>query len=322
MTDTTDQDLGPMTRDRQPTAAEIEAFHREEFFADPEEITAELYPRAINLPAAPFYRRVIRPRVPAPPEYVTLPLTAVGAEERAHWVVAVSRWNVLWEAAQFRRRFFAEEDLPPAMWEIADRGDVNIVFVPRTASRYYEYAPLFHLLPYQAVQRHGLPALRCGQWPYFTELVSPDRFLPVNFEERVSRAWASTVWRHLNSGSALRAFSGSDPIRLLAHNLDFWLPGVTAAIQEILGSQPLVDPTLAEMSLVPLEDGSVLEDMVAGSPRRGCELWCGEADAAEVVEMTVEYADAEGRLRGILDAVRSHRVEDDFSDHWSYARED
>lgn len=36
----------------------------------------------------------------------------------------------------------------------------------------------------------------------------------------------------------------------------------------------------------------------------------------------MEQADTDGRLRGILDAVRSHRVEDDFSDHWSYARED
>ena len=37
---------------------------------------------------------------------------------------------------------------------------------------------------------------------------------------------------------------------------------------------------------------------------------------------TVEEADADGQLRGILEAVRSNRVEDDFSEHWSYARED
>lgn len=36
----------------------------------------------------------------------------------------------------------------------------------------------------------------------------------------------------------------------------------------------------------------------------------------------VEAADAGGRLRAIVDAVRSNRVEDDFSDRWSYARED
>ncbi|WP_231332087.1 hypothetical protein [Actinomadura graeca] len=54
----------------------------------------------------------------------------------------------------------------------------------------------------------------------------------------------------------------------------------------------------------------------------GSDLWRGEAEAAEVVRATVEHADADGQLRGILEAVRSHRVQDDFSDYWSFARED
>ena len=36
----------------------------------------------------------------------------------------------------------------------------------------------------------------------------------------------------------------------------------------------------------------------------------------------VASADANGRLRAILDAVRSNRVADDFWARWSYARED
>jgi hypothetical protein len=86
--------------------------------------------------------------------------------------VAVAERNLLWEATQFRRRFFSEDDLEPAIREVSDRGDVNAVFVPRTASRYHEYAPLFHLLPYQAVQRHGLPPVRCAQWPYIMQTES------------------------------------------------------------------------------------------------------------------------------------------------------
>ncbi len=42
-------------------------------------------------------------------------------------------------------------------------------------------------------------------------------------------AWI--VWPHLVSGSRLSAFSPDDPIRLLAHNPDLWLPAVTAVIQ-------------------------------------------------------------------------------------------
>jgi hypothetical protein len=321
MTDITDQGSVLMTDDREPTAAEIDAWEREQFFADPDSVTADLYPRVRNMSAAFLYRRVVRPLAPVPPEYVTLPLTGVSGEDRVRLDVAIARWNMLWEAAQFRRRFFDDDGLPPAMLAVADRGDVNVVFVPRTASRYYEYAPLFHLLSHRTVQRHGLPALRCGQWPYLVDTRAVDRLLPADFEERLSRAWAWTVWRHLISGSQLRAFSDSDPIRLLAHNLDFWLPAVTAAIQEILGSLPVVDATVEE-GPVPLDDGTFLEGAVAASPRVGTDLWQGEAEAADVVQLTVEHADANGRLRAILDAVRSHRVEDDFSEHWSYARED
>ena len=39
---------------------------------------------------------------------------------------------MLWEAAQFRRRFFDLGDLPEQVAKIADLGDVNITFVPRT----------------------------------------------------------------------------------------------------------------------------------------------------------------------------------------------
>ncbi|WP_433177384.1 hypothetical protein [Actinoallomurus sp. CA-150999] len=95
------------------------------------------------------------------------------------------------------------------------------------------------------------------------------------------------------------------------------LRGVTHPIP---GDLPLVDPTVEE-GPVPLQDGGFLEGAVAASPRMGGDLWSGEAEAADVVQSTVEHADADGQLRGILDAVRSHRVEDDFSEVWSYARE-
>ena len=267
-----------------------------------------------------IYRRVLRARAPVPPEYVAVPV-AGSRSDPTELFVAMARWNLMWEAAQFRRRVFAEDQLPPELREIADRGDVNVMFVPRTAARYYEYAPLFHLLSRAQAERHGLPLLRTGIWPFLAETAPVDRYLPAAFETRLSRAWASAVWRHLMPGSPLRAFSASDPIRLLAHNLDFWLPPVTAVIEDILRGFPAVAGGQPEEP-VRLQDGTVLSGAAAGGPRTGGDVWCGEDDAAEVVRQTVEAADAGGRLRGILDAVRSNRVEDDFSDHWSYARED
>ena len=48
----------------------------------------------------------------------------------------------------------------------------------------------------------------------------------------------------------------------------------------------------------------------------------GEEDAREATSELVDQADHNGKLRGIIEDIRSHRVEEDFSDRWSYARED
>jgi hypothetical protein len=309
-----------MTGDRELTEAEIEAFERDDALEDPQ-VSADEYPRLWNVSAGFLYHGVIRALEPCPPEYVTVSLPGGWHQSSVELAVAVARWNMVWEAAQFRRRFFSEEQLPAQLLEVADRGDVNVVFVPRTASRYHEYSPLFHLLPRSTIERHGLPLLRGGQWPYLAEGSWIDRYIPADFEIRLERAWAHAVWRHLVPGSPLGAFSGSDPIRLLAHNLDFWLPPVTAVIQDILRDLPVVDKGVTE-DPPPLIDGTVLEGAVMANPRMGGDLWRGEAMAAEALQWTVEEADADGQLRGILDAVRSNRVEDDFSEHWSYARED
>lgn len=66
-----------------------------------------------------------------------------------------------------------------------------------------------------------------------------------------------------------------------------------------------------------LQDGSFLEATV-GNPLMGGDIWRGEEDAADILRMAVEEADSTGRLREMLDAVKSNRVEDDFSDRWSF----
>nr|WP_240163722.1 sigma-70 family RNA polymerase sigma factor [Mycolicibacterium sphagni] len=245
-------------------------------------------------------------------------------------VFAVARWNALWEAAQFRRRLFHDDTdddaddslkLPADLARIADLGDNNIVFVPRTQTCYYDYAPLFHLLHRATLERFGLPLLHGGQWPFGAELTSPDPYLPADFSGRLSKAWGATVWRHLVPGSPQIAFTKDDPIRILAHNLDFWIPAVTEAMEDEMRTWPIVE-TDYPSGPVRLSNGEILEGVTAGSPRVGSDLWTGEDEAAEFVVRTIEAADRTGRLRDILDAVRCHRVHDDFSDRWSYAKED
>jgi hypothetical protein len=319
VTDTADH------QDREPTPAEIEAWERDDVFASDERTTPEEFPRLWNMSAGFTKRAVIRPMSPEPPEYLTINLSRSlrRDDEAMKRDVAIAQWNQLWEAAQFRRRFFDDEkDLTPDLVKIADRGDLNIILVPRTESRYYEYAPLYHLLTRRTCERFGLPLLNGGQWPFVIETADIARYLAPDFAQRLSQAWAATVWRHLNSGSGLAAFSSDDPIRLLAHNLDYWIPPVTEAIQVTLRDFPIVRGEGSLPADIRLVDGSVLEGAVPGWPRMGGDLWRGEDEAAEAVALTVEHADATGKLRDILDAIRSNRVTDDFSQRWSPARED
>ena len=87
---------------------------------------------------------------------------------------------------------------------------------------------------------------------------------------------------------------GSDPIRLLAHNLDFWLPPVTAVIQDFLRGLPVVDNGVEEIH-PRLTDGTVFDNVVTANPRMGADLWRGEAEAAEFLQWTVDEADADGQ---------------------------
>ncbi len=308
---------GEVSDDREPSPVEAIALRSEGVFLTDSEATPDEFPTLTNMSAGFLFGGVVRPLEPAPPEYVALSMARPDME----LVGAVGQWNMLWEAAQFRRRFFDLDELPEPMAKIADLGDVNVAFVPRTRARYFEYAPLLHLLPKRVLNRFGLPLLRGGQWPFLANWAGIDDFLPQDFDVRLARAWAWTVWPHLVSGSKMKAFSTDDPLRLLAHNLDFWVPAVTATIQDRLRDFPEVDKGKTS-GPVTLEDGSVLAGAVAGNPRMGGPVWFGEDDAHDAVIGTVEAADRTGRLRGILDAVRSHRIEDDFSGHWSFARED
>ena len=305
-----------MAHKDRPSERAIEVFQRRAIFANDEYSEPSLYPRMWNLSAGSLYRGVVRATNPDPPEYVTVRLSG-----EHKFAMAVCEWNILWESAQFRRRFFHDGELPTSLRKVADSGDVNVMFVPRTRTRYYEYAPLFHLLPRSTVERFGLPLLRGGSWPFLINFADVDKYLPPDFESRLTKSWASAVWRHLIPSSPMRGFNRSDPIRLLAHNLDFWLPAVTEVIQGILRDFPEIDNGV-QSGPPSLADGSFLEGAVAANPRVGADLWRGEKEATDTIALVVEQADADGRLRGILDAVRSNRVEDDFSQCWTHARED
>lgn len=116
--------------DHEPTAAELDAWEREQILEDPARVTPDDFPRLHNLSAAFVYEKVLRADIPERPEYVTVPMTRSSSVKLK---LAVSEWNILWEAAQFRRRMFDHRELPARLERLAELGDVNMYFVPGPA---------------------------------------------------------------------------------------------------------------------------------------------------------------------------------------------
>ena len=152
-------------------------------------MSADQYPRVRNVSAGHFYKRVPRALAPVLPEYVTVPLSG-SRSDSTELLVAMAGGTCCGRQHSSAAGSSPRTSSGPVR-EVADRGDVNVVFVPRTHGRYYEYAPLFHLLSRSQAERHGLPLLRRGIWPYPCRDGAVDRYLPADFEARLSRAWAS-----------------------------------------------------------------------------------------------------------------------------------
>jgi hypothetical protein len=147
--------------------------------------------------------------------------------------------------------------------------------------------------------------------------------MPPRFENRLSEAFAYHVWPLLCPGSPPSAFSRSEPIRVLAHGLDFWLPYIDMVAQrrmKQLGRVKIENSDQAK--LLKKVQANCPPEFISARPLFGGDVWRGEEEAWEASKEMVEVADREGHLRGILDAIRSNRVEEDFSPRWSYARED
>jgi hypothetical protein len=314
------------TEDQVDSEQDIRTELLEEYVEETQTVPRDHYPELYNFSGAWLYQFMPRPLEEREPEYayVDFRLDPDGVDRTPDEVlVAISEWNSAWEAGHLRHDMFAE-DLPFALRWVQRFEGHNIYLAPRASfHRYYAYAPLFHLLSRQTLERFGLPMLKKGHWPYLSYNWMVDQLLPRDFDARLSRAFAFHVWPLLNSRSAIWAFDASDPIRLLAHNLDFWLPY----------AQMVAESRLREFPRVAFDDDGQIEllgkmradlpsDMKVDRPFMGGSIWLGEEDAWQATCEMVEYADSRGQLRSIIDAVQSNRVQDDFSQCWSYERED
>ena len=308
------------------TEADWLEYDRERLMAKPGDMDPEFYPTLDTFSAAFMYRFIPVPTpVETPPEYIyvhsarTLELEG---DARARYEVFLTEWNTLWEMGAERRGMF-DKDVPPELDWVMDL-ETDVRLMPRgTRNRYDAYSTLFHLLPVRTLRRFGLPTLRRGIWPYWLGQGENSLVFPADFDRRLERAVSYHLWPLLAPRGAPSAFSESEPIRLLSHNLDFWLPFADMVAQRRMRARGRVPFDNEEQERLCAEHQDKMPPGVTlQRPLFGGYVWTGEEEAWEATREMVQLADEHGHLRGILEAVRSHRIEDDFTERWSYERED
>jgi hypothetical protein len=299
--------------------------HAEDEFsplATGEDLHPDRYPELSTLSPAFVYQFTPVAKQPISPEVVFIPRAS--RFRRLETVGVLASWNHLWEAAQYRKHAFMKTQLEEYFGEfgrwLERLPEVNIYLVAETETRYDAYAPLYHLLPKRLLDRHALPAIKRTVWPVNATGAWNDEVLPADFMNRLSSAFGEHVWRYLDSGSGMRAFSSTEPIVLLSHNLDFWLPHAITAIEKRMRTFGRVKVETAKQRKILAQAKKHHDPEVAlERPRKGGIIWMGEGEAASVTRKIVDAADREGRLRALIDAVKSNRVVDDFSPRWSFA---
>lgn len=293
----------------------------EPFASRPDLLEPENYPALSTMSSAFLHKLVVVPRKPPPPpQYVFVPVDR--RDDAA--LVGLSDWNLMWEWGTVRPESF-QRRLPERVVNFVDRHpDANFRLVPLTSEedRISCYEPLYSLLPRAILDRFKLPPRR-GTWP----MIAPawEQSNVRGRVERLSQALAHHLWPLLCPRSAISAFNRNEPLRLLAHSLDFWLPYADVVAQrrvQALGRVPFENE---EQRREQEELQHVIDQELDADARRPCyggHIWWGEEDALDATKEMIEVADERGRLRGLLDAIESNRVQDDFSPRWSFLKED
>ncbi len=281
------------------------------------------YPRCFNISQGMYYNQLPVPKERKAAEFIFLKDYFVGKRDLEK-EVAIHDWNNTWELGQLRTSFFWDK-LPKSLNWLKDHDLENIYLIPDDdVFSYSTYAPLLHLIPFKTRSRHNIPQLRAGVWPFgaaYYERSIGDVFTS-SFKDNLSNAFATHIWPLLNRQSKIDAFSHNDPIVLLSHNLKFWLPHVYAVIEEELELFGRVDVESEEQKRTINELQNQYPEIDVKLPLRGGDIWRGEDGAWGISKKIVESADENGQLSNLFDAIKSNRIQDDFSDHWSNAKED
>ena len=80
------------------------------------------------------------------------------------------------------------------------------------------------------------------------------------------------------------SFSEREPLAVLSHNLDFWLPYAITVTEGVMGTFERVEPeTEKQKQQLEMARKEDFEEVWIERPRKGGTLWMGEEEAADAL---------------------------------------
>src|SRR5216684_3593193 len=245
---------------------------------------------------------------------------------------AISLWNQSASAGfarPARSLFVLEREIP----SIRSCENPNVIFVPRQqADGLTElHVMLASLLPDAMLHAARIP--RAAAVLDLTLLNDPER--PPGFAASVCSAFTQYIWTKLAPQSRLREsfFSSSSPLRLLSADISYWMNRVYRVALDRQESFREVSDTSARAwrPLPELADKlnkslpPYLRDRIrVRRPLCGGDLWdIHDAEEREqVIEEAITGVGVMESLQPIIELLHTHRAHEDFSDRYSWVKED
>lgn len=211
----------------------------------------------------------------------------------------------------------------------------NLIAVPRQRNGYSElHAMLASLVPQPLLDEFGIKRLKANL-ALFLRGGYPDYDMPNDYAIRACAAFERYIWTKLAPKARMRAdfFSSSSPLRLLAGDALFWMHRMYRIALDRAEDAPEAKE-MKEDRWQPLDvleaklkDGMEPEHRDKFRVRRplvGGTL-CDIEDPEErdfFVDEMIDGAGVMESLDPVIEALHSHRVHEDFSDQYSWIKED
>ena len=209
----------------------------------------------------------------------------------------------------------------------------NLVLVPRQRNGYSElHGMLASLVPSAILAEFGIPKVKANLALILRRRLDP---LPANYAERACAAFEKYIWTKLAPAARLRSdfFSPTSPLRLLAGDAQFWMHRLyrialdraedapEARESEDDKWDPLDQLEQQFKASIPADNPHafhVRRPLVGGTI---CDV--DDPDECDYfVEEMIHGAGVMDSLGPVIEALHAHRTHDDFSDRYSWVKED